>query len=123
MTDREQVARDQEEEAAVEAAFIAGFRQAPDKRAFLTLAGIPLTLPGRSEYKLVEVKLGDRYRVGSASPGFGTRELSYQPLPGALVTQTTTLRFIYLSARNTVEKKLSGVREAAGEMSDQGFHY
>ena len=83
MIDREEAPRDEEEEAAVEAAFIAGFRQAPDKRAFLALAGIPLTLPGRSEYKLVEVKLGDRYRVGSASPGFGTRELSYQPLPGA----------------------------------------
>jgi hypothetical protein len=63
MTDREEVARDEEEESAVEAAFVAGFREAPDKRAFLTLAGIPLTLPGRSDYKLVEVRLDDRYQV------------------------------------------------------------
>jgi hypothetical protein len=112
---------DAEEEAAIEAAFIAGFRQAPDKRAFLALAGIPLTFPGRSELKLIDVKLTDRFKVGSASPGFGTRELSYQPLPGALVTQTTHLRFVYVSARTTVEKTLASLR-ASVEVVDEPLH-
>lgn len=112
---------DREEEAAVEAAFIAAYRQAPDKRAFLTLAGVPLTLPNRPEYKLVEVKLTDRFRVGSVSPGFGTRELSYQPLPGALVAQTTHLRFIYVSVRGTLEKTFAEVRERA-EAPVEPFH-
>ena len=112
---------DREEEAAVEAAFIAAFRQAPDKRAFLVLAGVPVTLPGRPEFKLVEVKLTDRVRVGSVSPGFGTRELSYQPLPGALVAQSTHLRFVYVSARATVEKTLAQVRERV-EAPAEPFH-
>lgn len=123
MTDREEVSRDEEEEAAVEAAFIAGFREAPDKRAFLTLAAIPLTLPGRSDYKLVEVRLDDRYQVGSVSPGFGTSELSYQPLPGALVGRRTSLRFVYVSAKRTKEKRLSELRARAEVTADQSFHY
>ena len=113
---------DLEEEAAVEAAFIAGFREAPDKRAFLTLAGIPLTLPGRSDYKLVEVKLDDRWQVGSVSPGFGTSELSYQPLPGALVSRKTHLRFIYVSARRAREKRLAELRGRAAAPADEPFH-
>jgi hypothetical protein len=123
MTDQDNAPQDEEEEAAVEAAFIAGFREAPDKRAFLTLAGIPLTLPGRSDYKLVEVRLDDRYQVGSVSPGFGTSELSYQPLPGALVGHRTSLRFVYVSAKRTKEKRLSELRARTAITADQSFHY
>jgi hypothetical protein len=101
----------QEELKAIEAAFIAGFRDAPDKQAFLRLAGIPLSLerPGKTALKLIEVRLADTYRVGSASPGFATRELSYQPLPAALLEQSTALAFIYVAVDAVIEKTLGAV--------------
>jgi hypothetical protein len=107
----ENAAIDHEEMKAVEAAFIAGFRDAPDKQAFLRLSGIPLSLerPGQTALKLIEVKLADKFQVGSASPGFATRELSYQPLPAALVAQTTTLAFVYVSVDAVVEKTFAAV--------------
>ena len=100
-----------EELKAVEAAFIAGFREAPDKQAFLRLSGIPLSLerPGATALKLIEVKLTDNYQVGSASPGFATRELSYQPLPAALVGHRTNLIFVYVSVETVVEKLLTEI--------------
>jgi hypothetical protein len=100
---------------AVEAAFIAGFRGAPDKRAFLSLSGIPLSLEkrGATALKLIEVKVEDTFRVGSASPGFATRELSYQALPAALVEETIKLSFVYVSAETLVEKTLGEIWPAA----------
>lgn len=108
---------DPDEHALIEDAFIAGFREAPDKRAFLTLAHIPLTLPGPRgcELKLLEVRLDDRYRVGSAAPGFGTRQLSYQPLPGTMVTRSTKLTFIFVSADVVEEMTLAELRHAQEE--------
>lgn len=100
-----------EELQAVEAAFIAGFREASDKQAFLRLSGIPLSLerPGATALKLIEVKLTDKYQVGSASPGFATRELSYQPLPAALVGHGTSLTFVYVAVDSLVEKPLAEI--------------
>ena len=100
-----------EELQVIEAAFIAGFREAPDKQAFLRLSGIPLSLdrPGATALKLIEVKLTDNYQVGSASPGFATRELSYQPLPAALVGHGTTLTFVYVAVDALVEKPLAEI--------------
>lgn len=102
----ESIAANDEELKAIEAAFIAGFRDAPDKQAFLCLSRIPQSLerPGETALKLIEVRLADTFRVGAASPGFATRELSYQPLPAALVSQATTLAFVYVSADAAVEK-------------------
>ena len=100
-----------EELKAVEAAFIAGFREAPDKQAFLRLSGIPLSLdrPGATALKLIEVKFADKYLVGSASPGFASRELSYQPLPAALVGHSTSLLFVYVAVDSMVEKPLAEI--------------
>ena len=102
-----------EEHAALESAFIAGLRAATDKQAFLALTGIPLTLPtdGGADLKLLEVALTDRFRVGSAAPGFGTRELSYQPLPERMVSRSTLLTFVYVSAESVVERTLAEVRK------------
>jgi hypothetical protein len=109
-----------EDAAVVEAAFVAGFRAAPDKRSFLTLAGIPLEIErsGQLGLKLIEVKFDERYRVGSAAPGFGTRELSYQPLPGTLVTQSTGLTFVYVSADGVVEKSFAELRDTHGHVHE-----
>lgn len=105
-----------EELKAVETAFIAGFRDAPDKQAFLRLSNIPLSLerPGATALKLIEVKLTDSYQVGSASPGFATRELSYQPLPAALVGHSTNLSFVYVAVDSVVEKPLSEIWDLGG---------
>lgn len=107
----ESTAANDEETKALEEAFIAGFREAPDKQAFLRLSGIPLSLerPGQTALKLIEVKLMDKFQVGSASPGFATRELSYQPLPAALVARTTMLALVYVAVDAIEEKTFAAV--------------
>ncbi len=93
------------DDSLLEAAFIAGFRAATDKHAFLRLAGIPTALPRADapDLNLIEVKIEEVARVGAAAPGFGTRALSYHPLPGALISQTTRLAFAYVAADGVEE--------------------
>lgn len=84
--------------------FIDGWRQAADKTAYLRLAGVPFERPGTggdAALKLVDVRLTTEWQVGTASPGFGTRELSYLPYPGAMVSERTNLAFLYVSADET----------------------
>ena len=81
--------------------FIDGWRQAADKTAYLRLAGIPFERPGTggpTALKLVDVRLTTEWQVGTASPGFGTSELSYLPFPGAMVAERTNMEFLYVSA-------------------------
>jgi len=80
-------------------AFIDGFRRAEDKTSFLRLAGVPFEIapaegPG---LKLVDVEIGTGYQVGTASPGFASRELAYLPYPGELVVERTNMTFVYVS--------------------------
>jgi hypothetical protein len=91
---------DREEYHAAETAFSEGFRLVSDKLGFLRLARIPLELgvPGEPSLKLLQVVLKETFEVGRASPGFGSCELVYQPLPGTLVTSETRLSFRYVSA-------------------------
>ena len=82
------------------AQFIEGFVQASDKAAYLKLAGVPLERPGQSgetALKLVDVELTTEWQVGTASPSFGSRELSYLPYPGDMVTERTNMGFVYVS--------------------------
>lgn len=79
--------------------FIDGFCEARDKMSYLRLAGVPLEMadgdgPG---LKLVDVQLTTEWQVGTASPSFGSRELSYLPFPGEMVTERTNLTFVYVS--------------------------
>ena len=79
--------------------FIDGFREAKDKMSYLRLAGVPLEMadgngPG---LKLVDVQLTTEWQVGTASPSFGSRELSYLPFPGEMVTERTNMNFVYVS--------------------------
>ncbi|MBF9033701.1 hypothetical protein HKCCE2091_05570 [Rhodobacterales bacterium HKCCE2091] len=86
--------------------FIDGFVQAKDKAAYLKLAGVPLERPGRtggSSLKLVDVELKTDWQVGTASPAFGTRELSYLPFPGSMIRERTNMAFVYVS----LDEKLS----------------
>ena len=66
--------------------FIEGFLQASDKTSYLKLAGVPFERPskdGDKALKLIDVELKTDWQVGTASPSFGSRELSYLPFPGA----------------------------------------
>ena len=80
--------------------FIDGFVAAKDKTSYLRLAGVPLERPqqnGGASMKLVDVQLSTEWQVGTASPSFGSRELSYLPYPGEMVTERTNLGFVYVS--------------------------
>jgi hypothetical protein len=47
--------------------------------------------------KLVDVTLTTEWQVGTASPSFGSKELSYLPYPGPMVTERTNMGLIYVS--------------------------
>ena len=47
--------------------------------------------------KLVDVTLTTEWQVGTASPSFGSRELSYMPYPGEMVTERTNMGLVYVS--------------------------
>jgi len=82
------------------AQFIEGFVQARDKSSYLRLAGVPFERDGQEGkgcLKLVDVQLSTEWQVGTASPGFGTRELSYLPFPGEMVQERTNMGFLYVS--------------------------
>jgi hypothetical protein len=80
--------------------FIDGFVQAKDKMSYLRLAGVPLERPGRDggpSMKLVDVRLTTEWQVGTASPSFGSRELSWLPFPGEMITERTNMGLVYVS--------------------------
>ncbi|MDC0738490.1 hypothetical protein N6L24_09365 [Cognatishimia sp. SS12] len=80
--------------------FIAGFLQADDKSSYLKLAGVPFERPskdGAKALKLIDVELRTEWQVGTASPSFGARELSYLPFPGEMVQERTNMALIYVS--------------------------
>ena len=80
--------------------FVDGFIAAKDKMSYLRLAGVPLERkqPGDGpSLKLVDVQLTTEWQIGTASPSFGSRELSYLPYPGEMVTERTNLGFVYVS--------------------------
>ncbi len=82
------------------AQFIDGFTKAADKTSYLKLAGVPFERAGQggaTALKLVDVELTTDWQVGTASPSFGSRELSYLPFPGEMVRERTNLKFVYVS--------------------------
>ena len=91
--------------------FIDGFIQAADKTAYLRLAGVPFERPGKAgatALKLVDVSLATEWQVGTASPSFGSRELSYLPFPGEMVRERTNMALVYVSSD---EKSLLDIRD------------
>jgi len=92
-----------EELQVLTAQFIDGFVAAKDKMSYLRLAGVPLEIAdpeGGPTMKLVDVQLTTEWQVGTASPSFGSQELSYLPYPGDMVTERTNLGFVYVSLRS-----------------------
>jgi hypothetical protein len=86
--------------------FIDGFVRARDKMAYLRIAGVPLEIAGRlgrSSPKLVDVRLTSEWQVGSASPAFGSSELSYLPFPGEMIEERTNMALVYVSLEERCE--------------------
>ena len=80
--------------------FIEGFITAKDKTSYLKLAGVPFerrSKDGAKALKLIDVELKTDWQVGTASPSFGSRELSYLPFPGEMVQERTNMSLIYVS--------------------------
>ncbi|SFQ94514.1 hypothetical protein [Poseidonocella sedimentorum] len=91
--------------------FIDGFVQARDKTSYLKLAGVPFERPGAggaTALKLVDVELKTDWQVGTASPSFGSRELSYLPFPGEMVRERTNMSLVYVSME---EKSTLDIRD------------
>jgi hypothetical protein len=91
--------------------FIDGFVQAADKTSYLRLAGVPFERPGKggeTALKLVDVELKTDWQVGTASPSFGSRELSYLPYPGQMVSERTNMSLVYVSID---EKSVLDIRD------------
>ncbi len=91
-----------EELQVLTAQFIDGFVAARDKMSYLRLSGVPLEITdpeGGPKMKLVDVQLTTEWQVGTASPSFGSQELSYLPYPGDMVTERTNLGFVYVSLK------------------------
>ena len=61
------------------------------------LAGVPLERPdgeGGAPLKLVDVRIISEWQVGTASPSFGSRELSYLPFPGEMVRERINMSLV-----------------------------
>ena len=86
--------------------FIEGFKSAKDKAAYLKIAGVPLEKPcaqGGPNLKLVDVAMVTNWQVGTASPSFGSKELSYLPFPGEMIAERTNMSLIYVSSERKEE--------------------
>lgn len=96
---------------ALTAQFIDGFTSAADKAAYLKISGIPLEIRGDDGLmmKLVDVDLTTQWQVGTASPSFGSRELSYLPFPGDMIGERTNMGFVYVSMANKQVRDLRDV--------------
>lgn len=79
--------------------FVEGFRAAADKTSYLRLASIPFQMEGDDglTLNLVDVAIHSEWQIGTASPAFASRELSYMPFPGDMVQDRETMRFTYVS--------------------------
>jgi hypothetical protein len=100
--------------------FIDGFREARDKSANLRIARVPLEIAGEGDapsLNLVDVELRTDWQVGTASPSFGSRELSYLPFPGEMVTERTNMGFVYVSLAS---RRVWDLRDVLGRRMAEG---
>lgn len=95
--------------------FVEGFLQAADKTSYLKLMGVPFeraSQDGATALKLIDVELTTDWQVGTASPSFGSRQLSYLPFPGEMVQERTNMALIYVSM---TEKSVLDIRDFLAE--------
>lgn len=105
---------------ALTAQFIDGFREAADKAAYLSLAGVPREIDSDVDgapLKLVDVSIQSSWQVGAASPAFGSKALSYQPFPGPMIRERINCALVYVSLTERKDVDLRAflaARSAAG---------
>ncbi len=97
-----------EELQTLAASFIDGFRQATDKASFLRVAGVPFQRPGADglTLNLVDAEIRSAWQVGSASPGFASKELVYMPFPGEMIAGRENMTFVYVSMSERLDVDL-----------------
>lgn len=97
-----------EELQTLAASFIDGFRQAADKTSYLRVAGVPFQRDGADglTLNLVDAEIQTNWQLGSASPGFATRELVYMPFPGEMVRDRERMTFTYVSLSERLDVDL-----------------
>jgi hypothetical protein len=68
-----------------------------DPTSLLRLARIPFVadLGDGKAMRLLSISVSDEIEVGAISPGYGTAEVVYHPLPASRVQHTRNLRFVY----------------------------
>ena len=88
-----------EELRALAGTFIDGFRRADDKQAFLKLAGVPDRIEGEDglTMHLIDAAITGQWQLGTASPAFGSRELSVLRYPGSMIAERETMTLTYVS--------------------------
>ncbi len=103
-----------EELQTLAASFIEGFRQAGDKTSYLRVAGVPFQRDGADglTLNLVDAEIQSNWQLGSASPGFASRELVYLPYPGPMVSERERMTFTYVSLTERRDVDLLEVLEA-----------
>jgi hypothetical protein len=85
----------------VEAAFLAGFANAPDPTSFLRLARIPFegkTAEGET-LQLLRVETEEAADVASLNPHLGGNSMRYDPLPAKMVSRRRRLAFLYFDGK------------------------
>ena len=97
--------------------FIDGFQTAADKTSYRRLAGVPFEIAGNARQpslKLVDVALNTEWQIGTASPSFGSRELSYLTYSGEMLTERTNMAFVYVSIDANTNGRSKGFPAGAG---------
>ena len=93
------------------ASFIDGFRMAADKNSYLRIAGIPFSRTGEDglTQHLVDAAVTSNWQIGTASPGFASRELVYMPYPGEMVSMRERMVFTYVSLSSRADIDLRDI--------------
>lgn len=100
--------------------FVESFRAAEDKTSYLRLAGIPFqrTGPDGLTMNLVDCAIHSNWQIGTASPAFATRELSYMPFPGSMVAHRETMTFTYVSLTHRDDVDLLELLAERGDLTE-----
>ena len=84
-----------------------------DPTSLLRLARIPFVadLGDGKVMRLLSISVSDEIEVGAISPGYGTAEVGYHPLPASRVQHTRELRFVYHTPDGTRAFNYAEIRD------------
>ena len=101
----------------VEKAFSEGFASTSDPTSFLRLAQVPFDAIAADGKRLVLLRVETETvaDVGAVTPHFVSESFRYDPLPAAMVSRRSRLRFIYFDGKAARALKLEEVRKLRQE--------